>query len=106
MTSSRTYKVHLPELVIDRVTEWGFSIPFQLRLYRRIRRLLSTGDAEQVGRRIVAPIRCFVCHFSMRNDEIDKSLRFSMWVNDTSYPGIRIVLEIQYRDEAEELQRV
>jgi len=99
MTSSKIYKVHLPEMVIDRVTEWGFSLPFQLRLYRRIRKLLSSSNAEQIGRRIVAPIQCFVCHFSMRNEETDQSLRFCVWVNDTSYPGTRIVLQVKYRVE-------
>lgn len=87
------FVVNVPDSVVEKINGWNLPPQDCLTILSSLRKHIGTLPSDQLGRRIVAPVRCVVV--SVASHISIGPVRVVAWVRDVEDP-VRYVLDVSY----------
>jgi len=91
----KKYTVAIPRRIERKLVDSNLGSRLIRLLLERIADQFATGDLDEIGRRIVAPVSCVVSRFELVDPETKEEHDCWIWIDDYEAPDIRIVREIR-----------
>jgi hypothetical protein len=89
---SMNYSVRIPDTIKSKITSLIPSVAVRKAFYQQLREDLKHLPPDELGNRIVAPVRCVCREIKFSYD--DERASVWVWINDTKFPNTRSVTAV------------